>query len=125
MEDKKTNPEKKAWLTNLRNKYKGENLSATEVLDFRDELVKKYGDKIIPGLSEDLNDAEGFAQAEYRALSDALHEAAPKIKELDGQELSLIKTEKFLSGFWQLAIKLIWALVPILALLALVKYLFS
>ena len=125
MKDKKANLEKEAWLTNLRNKYKGEKLSATEVLGFRDELVKKYGDKIIPGLSEDLNDEERFAQAEYRALSDALHGAAPKIKELDAQELSLIKTKKFLSGFWQVAIKLIWALVPILILLALIKYLFS
>lgn len=83
----------------FRKKYPKENYTPTEILNFRNELEKKYGKKIIPELKEEaLSDEEVLARIEYSALSDVLRQTVPEMDKLDKQVISHIKVEQKASG---------------------------
>lgn len=110
------------WLKDMKSKYSGETLTATAVLELRNDLVEKFGRKIIPGMTEELTEPEMFARKEYEILSKQLYDASPKIKKIDALELKMFKIQDFLKSLPQ---KFIWIVLPLLIALALIKYLFS
>jgi len=113
------------WLKQIKQKYKGKILTASQGLEFRNELVEKYGKNIIPGMPGELTGEEKFARKEYEILSEQLHEVAPDIKKYDKQELDLFKTQDLLIKLYKFTKNALWIILPILILLAVIKYLLS
>lgn len=114
------------WVeTYFRKKYPKENYTPTEILNFRNELVKKYGKKIIPELKKiDLSPEEELARMEYYAFSKVLREGVPEVEKWDKLELSFIRTEQKASGRLATVIFLVFRLASFIwaAFLALLLF---
>lgn len=82
-------------LEQIERKYKGKILTPRQILNFRNELVEKHGNKIIPGMHKKLTEVETFAQKEYEILSEQLYKIAPDVKKADKMELDAVKVQDF------------------------------
>ncbi len=114
------------WLKQIKEKYPV-NLPLNEIDKYRDDIVKRYGSKIIPGLSKNLTREETEASRVYMALTVILQASNPPItiKIIDAIEYKLYKAQNFFLGLFNQVKKFFWIILLLLILLAVIKYLFS
>jgi len=113
------------WAKTTEQKYKSKTFTPSQTDKLRDDLVNKYGNKIIPGMSGKLTDEETFARAEYEILSKYLYEAAPDVKRADMLILSAIKAQIARDNLFKTIKKVAFVVLFVLLFLALIKYLTS
>jgi hypothetical protein len=119
----------KTWTEEMKKKYP-EEVPLTEVNKFRDYLVKSYGNKIIPGMSEDLSPDELSLRQLYINLTGIIHKgtAGTRAKILDILDRIEFSGFKLKNTFENFALKLksaFFVVLLILILLAVIKYLLS
>lgn len=103
-----------------------DNLSATDILDMRKRLFNKYGKKILFKPDSSWPDDEKVASVTYQTLTEQLYKMAPGAKSSDRMWELYIKNDAR-NGFeliFKYVMKGVWIILPLVVLLALLKFIF-
>ncbi|MCL6096646.1 MAG: hypothetical protein M1444_03140 [Patescibacteria group bacterium] len=113
------------WKEKAAKKYEGKIFTPNQIDQLRDELVEKFGNKVIPGMAEKLTDKETLARVEYEILSESLYKLAPDVEKADKMMLDAIKVQLARDKLFKILKKAAIVILFILLFLALIKYLIS
>lgn len=101
-----------------------EQLTPTDLLEARKRLLNEFGKKILEKPDSSWTAEEKVASVSYGVLTENLHKMAPDMKNLDKVMEMYIKNDA--NNIFELLLKYIikaaWFIIPILIVLALLKF---
>lgn len=110
----------------IKEKYEGKTFSPSEIHNERVKLEKKYGEKIILGKLEDMTtDEEKMDKLEYDAMGNELFKIMPDYKKGDDLIKQAYKAQRFRTVLFARGKIIFLAILGVLIMLAVIKYLLS